>query len=285
VPAQAAQSSIKVVVNGDIITSYDVAQRARLLPLFGVSGGDKKATEELIDDVLKFQEARRLGLRFPDERVDGVFASMAKDKNLSPNQLTQELGRIGINAEAMKYWIKAQMIWRELVQAKVRHDGQVKSQDIMSAMLEKGDPDSVKQTEYILQSIIFIVPKGSSNNYVAQRRREAESFRLRFPGCENSIAQAKSLKEVVVRDLGRRESNELRGPQGDEIAKTEVGATSRPFQSDNGIELIAVCSKRDFQSNSALRTEVETQLKLEQAKEMGQDYLKDLRDRAIIKYH
>lgn len=279
-----AQTSIKVVVNGDIITSYDIAQRTRMLPLFGVKGGEKTATEDLVDDLLKFQEARRLGLKIPDRQVDAMFASMGNDKKLSPQQLTQELGRIGINADSIKRWIRAQMTWRELVQAKVRHEGQVKSQDIMSAMLEKGDPNSMTQTEYRLQQIIFVVPGGSSSNYVAQRRREAEAFRLRFPGCENSLAQASTLRDVVVRDLGRRESSELRGAQGEEIQSTEVGKAIRPFQSDNGIELIAVCGKRDFQSDSAVRAEIETQLKLEQAKGLGEDYLKELRDKAIIQY-
>jgi peptidyl-prolyl cis-trans isomerase SurA len=283
-PTHAAQSSIKVVVNGDIITSYDIAQRTRLLPLFGVKGGEKKAIDELIDDLLKFQEANRLGLRVPDARVDAVFASMGQERKLNAQRLAQELGKIGINADTMKRWIKAQIIWRELVQAKVRKEGQVKTEDIMSAMLERGGPDKAIQTEYRLQQIIFVVPSGSSSSYAAQRRREAESFRLRFKSCDDSLEQAKVLKDVVVRDLGRRETSELRGPQGDEIAKTPLGKTTRPLPSNNGIELIAVCSKRDFESDSALRAEVETQLQLEQAQEKGKDYLEDLRDRAIIQY-
>jgi peptidyl-prolyl cis-trans isomerase SurA len=283
-PASAAQSSIKVVVNGDIVTSYDIAQRTRLLPLFGVKGGEKKATEDLIDDTLKLQEARKYRLVASDRQVDGIFASMGKERNLSEKQLAQELSRIGIEADTMKRWIKAQVTWRELVQAKVRREGQIKSADIMSAMLEKGNPDAMTQTEYRLQQIIFVVPSGSSKNYVAQRRREAEGFRLRFPGCENSLAQAKTLKDVVVRDLGRREARQLRGAQGEEIQKTDVGKATRPFETDHGIELVAVCTKRDFQSNSAVRAEVETQLKLEQAQQLGQEYLKELRDKAIIQY-
>jgi peptidyl-prolyl cis-trans isomerase SurA len=283
-PAHAAQSSIKVVVNGDIITSYDIAQRARMLPLFGNKGGQKAATEDLIDDMLKFQEARRLGLNSPDQQVDAVFAAMGKERKLSEKQLTQELSRIGINAESMKRWVKSQMTWRELVQAKARHEGQVKTEDIMAAMLEKGGQENTTQTEYRLQQIIFVVPGGSPQKYAAQRRREAEGFRLRFPGCENSMAQAQTLKDVVVRDLGRRESRELRGPNGEEVQNTEVGKTTRPFQTDKGIELVAVCGKHDFQSDSAVRAEIETRLKLEQAKDLGQDYLKELRDKAIIQY-
>lgn len=277
-----AQSSIRVLVNGDIITSYDIGQRARLLPLFGNKGGEKAATEELIDETLKLQEARKRGLRVPDEQVDASFAGMGKDRKLSPKQLASELGRIGIAADSMKRWIKAQMIWQRLVQARVRREGQVKSSDIMAAMLEKGGPEDITMTEYVLQQIIFVVPGGSSKDYVAQRRREAEGFRLRFPGCEGSLAQAKTLKGVVVRDFGRRDSTQLKGPQGDEIKTTELGKTTRPFQSDSGIELVAVCSKRDFKSNAAAVSEIESQLKFEQAKVLGEDYLKELRDAAVI---
>jgi peptidyl-prolyl cis-trans isomerase SurA len=174
------------------------------------------------------------------------------------------------------------MVWQQLVQARVRREGQVKSSDIMAAMLEKGTPEDITVTEYLLQQIIFVVPSGSSKDYVAQRRREAEGFRLRFPGCEGSVAQAKTLKGVVVKDAGRRDTTQLKGPQGDEIKSTETGKTTRPFQSESGIELVAVCSRRDFKSNAAARSEVESQLKFEQAKTLGQDYLKELREAAVI---
>lgn len=284
VPSSSQAASIKVIVNGSIITSYDVAQRTSLFPLFGVKGGEKKAIEDLIDEALKLQEAERLRFNVPEAQVNAMFAGMGKEKGLSPDQLARELGRIGINADSIKRWIKVQITWRELVKAKVRHDTEVRTEDVMAAMLEKKNENKVTQTDYRLQQIIFVVPGGSSKNYVAQRRREAEGFRIRFPGCENSLAQAQGLKDVVVRNLGRRESGQLRGPQGDEIRNTETGKTTRPFVSEKGVELIAVCSRQDFQSDSAIRNEVENELKFEQAKELGEEYLKELRDKAIIQY-
>jgi peptidyl-prolyl cis-trans isomerase SurA len=277
-----AQSSIRVIVNGEVITSYDISQRARLLPLFGDKGGEKAATDGLIDDILKLQAAKKRNIAVGDAQIDAAYANLGKDRKLSASQLTQELGRMGIAAETMKRWIKVQMTWQQLVQARVRQEGQVKSSDIMSAMLEKGSPDAITVTEYMLQQIIFVVPSGSSPNVFAQRRREAEGFRQRFPGCEQSLAFAKNLKGVVVRDAGRRDTTQLRGDQGDEIKATEQGKTTRPFQSEKGIELFAVCSKRDFRSNAGVRTEVENKLRLEQAKTIGEDYLKELREAAVI---
>jgi peptidyl-prolyl cis-trans isomerase SurA len=138
--------------------------------------------------------------------------------------------------------------------------------------------------EFVLQQIVFVVPESSSSGFVAQRRREAESFRQRFAGCDQSIAQARTLKAVVVKDIGRRDSSQLTGETGDEIEKTQPGKTTRPMQTDAGIELIAVCAARDVQSSAAARAEVENQLALAQNKDLGKDYLKELRDKAVIEY-
>ena len=48
--------------------------------------------------------------------------------------------------------------------------------------------------------------------------------------------------------------------------------------------MIAVCTTRDIQSTAAVRSEVEDQLLLKQSADLGKDYLKELRDRAIIEY-
>jgi peptidyl-prolyl cis-trans isomerase SurA len=76
----------------------------------------------------------------------------------------------------------------------------------------------------------------------------------------------------------------LSGPEGEAIKKTAVGKTAPPNQTDEGIELIAVCATRDIQSTAMARAEVENELYLEQASNLGADYLKELRDRAIIEY-
>lgn len=278
----AAQSSIRVLVNGEAITSYDISQRVKLMPLFGKKGGEKAAIDELIDDVIKLQEGRKRGIVIADPQVNVAYQNLGKERKLSEKQLNQQLNGIGIAPETMKRWIKVQMTWQQLVQAKVRAEGQVKTSDIMSAMLEKGSPDAIKVTEYTLQQIIFVVPSGSPANAYAQRRREAEGFRQRFPGCDQSLALAKNLKGVVVRDAGRRDTTQLRGAQGDAIKATAEGQTTAPVQSENGIELYAVCSKRDFESNAGARSEIETKLRLEQAQSLGEDYIKKLRDVAVI---
>ena len=95
---------------------------------------------------------------------------------------------------------------------------------------------------------------------------------------------AQKLRGVVVKDMGRRDSTQLEGPDGEAIQKVPAGKTAPAVQTKQGIEIVAVCATRDIQSTSAARADVENSLYLKQAEGLGKDYLKELRDRAIIEY-
>ena len=60
-PPSHAASSIRVKVDDQPITSYDIAQRTKLFEMTGVKGGQKAATEELIDETIQFIEAAKNG--------------------------------------------------------------------------------------------------------------------------------------------------------------------------------------------------------------------------------
>ena len=277
-------SSIAVLVNEVPITNYDISQRQKLMALGGAKTSKKIATDELIDETLELYEARKRGIKANDDRVDSAFAGIAQQMKLTPKQLTQALGSRGVDVSTLKQRLRAQLTWQFLVQRRTQAKAQIKSEDLATALLAKGDPNQMKLNEYILQQIVFIVPQGSAASLYAQRRREAESFRQRFAGCDNSLEQAQKLRGVVVKNIGRRDATQLSGPEGEDIKKTPAGKTAAPYQMDEGIELIAVCSVREVQSQAAARAEVTNELYSKQAGNAGKDYLDELRKAAIIEY-
>ncbi len=279
-----AHSSIPVLVNDVPITEYDVGQRQRLdrLGSAGKPISRDTAVNELIDETLEAIEAQRQNVGIPDQQVDAAFANIAGHAKMTPATLTKALASQGIDADSLKKRLRAQMVWQALVQRRTVSTAKVSNQAISEALAAKGDAAKATVTEYTLQQIIFVVPKGSSAGVAAQRRAEAQAFRQRFAGCAGSLDQAKALRDVVVKDLGRRLSNELAGPQGDAVQKTKVGETTPPLQIDEGVTLIAVCATRDIESAAQARTEVENSLYIKQAADLGKDYLKELHDRAII---
>jgi peptidyl-prolyl cis-trans isomerase SurA len=284
-PAIAA-SSIRVKVDDQPITTYDIAQRTRLFQMTGVKGGEKAATEELIDETLQFIEAAKLGMSVSDARVQAAIDDIAARVKMSSAQLTKALAGQGVDIETLRRRIKAQMVWGQLVQMRMRmHGGSVKGSDVTAAMFaEKGSQD-IQTTEYTLKPVIFVVPGGASAALDNQRRREAEAFRGRFAGCDGLAQQVTQLKGVVVRSTIRRTSEELEGSsEAADIKETPPGRLTRPRKTEDGYTLLAVCTAKPIQSNAAARVQAESKLIEEVNKDLGKDYLAELRKKAVIEY-
>jgi peptidyl-prolyl cis-trans isomerase SurA len=280
----AADSTIRLTVNDEPITSYDISQRLLLMRIAGEKGGEKAAIDQLIDETLELKDATTRGIKVPDSRVDSAFASIAGRMKMNPAGLTKALGSAGIAADSLKRRIRAQMAWGQLIEARTKYEVSVKSSDIAKALQAQGDPGKITNTEFMLQQIIFVAPKGSSAGFIAQRRREAENFRLRYAGCDKAVDQAKGLRDVVVKTLGRRTTDQLVGDDGKEVQNTPVGKATHPIVADQGIMLFGICSSRKIDSNAAAVSQIEDKLSLEQSKNVGTEYLKKLRDKAVIKY-
>src|SRR5262245_56094877 len=80
-PTGAHAQQVVLVVNGDPITDYDIAQRTRFLQLAtGKVPSRKEVIDELIDEKLKLQLVRRYDFtQVPlDNQVDNTLANMAR---------------------------------------------------------------------------------------------------------------------------------------------------------------------------------------------------------------
>jgi peptidyl-prolyl cis-trans isomerase SurA len=278
-----AQSSIRLLVNDQPVTSFDISQRSRLRRLARLDSSESATIDELIEETLKDYEALKRGVSVPEDRVDSAYASIAKGFNMSVQEFTRALNSEGIESTSLKKKLRSQMTWDALVQRRMRAESAaVKGSDIMAALQSEEGAQAQTLTEYILQPIVFVVPSGSSAGQYAQRRREATAFRDRFKGCDQILDQAKQLRGVVVKERFRRDSSQLQGQGGQDIQETAPGKMAPPHQTDQGIELMAVCSKREFQSTGAARSAIENKLFLEQNSDLGEEYLAELKERAII---
>jgi peptidyl-prolyl cis-trans isomerase SurA len=284
VPAGGAFAvTIEVVVNGVQITSYDIQQRVALLRVSGQNPSTTLATSQLIDEIIEVGEAVRLGVSVPQSQIDAAFASIADQVGMGVRQFEGALREAGVEPDTLKRQIQAQIYWSILVQSRIQANPTVNQQAVTDAMLAQG---AAAQTvlEYQMQQIIFVVPENSTNAYVNQRRSEANSFRQRFTGCDNTLAQAQNLRDVTVRDIGR-DTTQLTQTQLQAVQSTQAGRTTTPERTGRGIELIAVCAVVQVQANEEARNQLQNQLLIDQAPQIGQDYLAELRERAIIIYY
>ncbi len=96
-----------------------------------------------------------------------------------------------------------------------------------------------------------MVPRGSPPAAFEARAKEAEALRARFQGCEEGIALARGMRYVAVRTQVVKGSAELPAQLRDVLAKTEIGRLTAPETTPQGVEVYALCGKRQSESAPA----------------------------------
>ena len=284
-PASAQSVYTAVLVNDTPITNFDINARAALLRLQGAGSGEasRRAEEELVDEALQRSEARRLGISASAAQVERALESIAGRSNLSVGQLGQALAQRGVSISTLRDSIEAQLLWRDVIQARFRATVSVQEQDVLAALgtRDAGDGEATV-TEYTLREVIFVVPSGSPDSAFAQREREARALRERFVSCAQSIETARALTGVVVQDEQRRFSSEVNAELNEMLQETANGRLTPPNRIENGVEMIAVCDKREVRSDEGLRSEVEGEILDEEGQLLSRGYIRDLRASATI---
>ncbi|MCB1493992.1 MAG: SurA N-terminal domain-containing protein [Rhodobiaceae bacterium] len=284
--AQAAEK-IAVLVNDEPISDFDIAQRARLLKLTGVKGNTTtKATQELIEERLKLQEAKRLGITVSDDDINGALQKIATNTRTGTvSRLAQALSANGINIRTLKDRFRAQIAWSDVVRRRFRSEVRISDADILAALKGKDEKSDVEKTvEYDLSRVIVVVPAKASNALIAERKRTAEKIKQNVTSCSNLRSVASAFRDVTVQDIGSRNANQLPEDMQKLLASIPVGRTSAPNKIDAGYEMIVVCDKSEISGFAAARSPMETELRNEQGMILARRLLRDLRADALIEY-
>ncbi|MFG1401452.1 peptidylprolyl isomerase family protein [Xanthobacter sediminis] len=277
----ARAQQIVVMVNGEPITSYDVSQRQRLHQLIDKKSlSAKEALQELIDDRIKIQQARKLQSDLEQKDIDRMYASVAERSGRTTEQLTQGLAQAGLDAQAFKTKLAADYIWGQYVRSR-SGNVTIRDADVAAALQQRGQTTLVS-TEYALRPIIFVVPRKANNH--GARLQEANALRARFNGCEAGLEAAKSLKEVVVRPQVLRLSSEMPPNLQKILDQTPVGRLTPPEVSQSGVETFAVCDKREVRGESSQKREIKDELSTKQFTAESKKLMDDLRKGALIQY-
>lgn len=129
---QPLSESVAAVVNDDIISSYDLMQRMRLL--MATSGMqptqenlpqiEQEALRSLIDERLQMQELKRvekqqkITIISTDKEVEEQIGEIAQSNRISPEQLKQQLVTQGIGLETWRAQLRAESSWQSWIQGR-----------------------------------------------------------------------------------------------------------------------------------------------------------------------
>src|SRR5262249_19645757 len=243
----------------------------------------QEVLDELINEKLKVREAKKLGLEIPSSEIDTAYASMASRMRITAAQLTEQLAKSGVNAATLTAPIKDDITWPQLVRGRYQSSLQIGDKDILTAMESKSN-DTVSY-DYTLRPILFFVPTGSPDAVVEGRKREAEALRSRFQGCDDGIGFARALKDVAVREQVIRSTADIPAELRKVLDGIEVGRLTPPEVTKFGIEMFAICAKKESTADNSLgRRQARDTIMAQRYEQRSKQYLEELRRSAMFEY-
>jgi peptidyl-prolyl cis-trans isomerase SurA len=278
-----AAAQVVVVANGSPITELDIQQRSKLVATSShKTSSRQEIINELIDDRIKIAKARVYGLEASDSEVDAAFENMARRQRITPQQFGQMLERSGISPGAIKARIRAEIVWNQLVRGKFNSTLQIGESDISNALKARNEAETKVGYTYTLYPITLVAERGEGG--MDARRREAENLRGRFTSCGEGLPMVRALRNVAVREPVRRSSSELPAPLRDLLGGMEVGRLTTPEVTPQGLQMFALCEKKESTSDSPVKREVREDLFNKRFEAEGKRFLDEIRKQAMIEY-
>jgi len=165
--ANPLSESVAAVVNDDIISSYDLMQRMRLLM---VTSGmqptqenlpqlEQEALRSLIDEHVQMQELRRvekaqkITIISTDKEIDEQIEDIAKGNNMTGAQLTQQLAAQGVGIDTWRAQIRADSSWQSWIGG--RYGSRLRIGDDQIKAFERRQADAAAKPQYQVSEVFI----------------------------------------------------------------------------------------------------------------------------------
>jgi peptidyl-prolyl cis-trans isomerase SurA len=252
-PAQPAgpKTDIVAVVNGDVVSNDDIANRTRL---FAMSTGmpitpevlDRlrpQITRQLIDERLRLQEIQRRKIVVQDQQIAAAIKEIETNNGMAPGTLRQRLAADGVGMRTLIDQVRVQLGWTEVLRQVLGDRTQVTPAEIANqkALMaqQSGKP------EYHLGEI-FIPVEDPANTADAERFTETIISQLRagapFPVVAAQFSQSQSALEGG--DEGWLRENQLDPGVAVLAEQMPPGAISNPVKVPGGFSIVQMRGKR-----------------------------------------
>ena len=170
-------SRIAAVVNGDVISDADIANRARL---FAIStglpcrrtcstGSKPQILRQLIDERLRMQEVQRRKIVIQDEQIAEAIKEIETRNGMQPGALRAKLAADGVSKRTLIDQIRSQLAWSQVLRQSCANRINISEADV--AEQQKLMAQQIGQTEYRVGEI-FIPVDDPANGADAQRFAE-----------------------------------------------------------------------------------------------------------------
>jgi peptidyl-prolyl cis-trans isomerase SurA len=250
---------IVAVVNSDLVTAGEVAQRLDRMRAAGVARGAAlppvteqmraQALESLIEERVILTYARDSGLRVEDSDVDRAVQSVAAQNQFTLPQLRDRLRADGIDYARFRTNLRDQILMERVREREVGQRTRVLDTDIDKYLAERNAVGS-RDAEMNIAQILVTVPEGATPDVLAQRQARANAALVRVQGGEDFATVAREVSEDGNRakggEIGMRPAARLPDLFVEQVRGLRPGEVSpNVVRSGAGLHVLKLIERRD----------------------------------------
>lgn len=250
--------------------------RASVLP-----GLRKQAMDELIDERLKLQEAKRLNVIAGDDEVDRLVGGIAQRNKMDLDQFGKHMKSMGADINSMKSRFKAMLSWKNVIRRQFGHQITISTQDLDRAVASTEGDD---KTELNVQLITLLYDNNLGQAELARRLSEASKLRTKFTGCSMTGTLAQSAGGARFANLGPTEAAKIPEPTRTLLINARDGEMLPASVGDQGVELWVLCGRKTVGADETKRDAAAEDLRQREFQVLAERHLNDLRQDAHIEY-
>ncbi len=246
-------AAMAAVVNGQVITTQDVAARAQLLALsMGMRPTPQviqnlapQVAKQLIDQTLQQQEIDKLGINVSDQDVADAISHIEQGNNIPAGGLQTKLEAAGVPYSTLLSQLRTGTGWQQVLH-KVLGPGLQPTPGDLAAQ-KTALTASLGATQYHLAEIFIPVTdpsdeapaKDFATTVIGQLRAGAP-----FPIVAAQFSQAQTA--LSGGDLGFVQLSQLDPQVATTVQEMPIGAISNPIRVPGGYEIIQLQDKHDI---------------------------------------
>jgi len=248
---RALGEGIAAIVNDEVISTYDVSQRANLiLSSAGIEHTpeiDKRVKQQvvqtLIDEKLQLQEAKRYDIEITDDEIATAFDQLVKQNKITPQAMKESLAKSGVNIETLRTQIKAELAWSRLVNGLLSSRVSITGEEV-DQFLNRLITSSTKP-QYLVSEIFLEVPSQAQEQQIAQGAMQLIK-QMQQGAPFNLVAQQFSANASAAQggDIGWVQDGELAPELNQALRSLQPGQVSPPIRTLGGYAILALRDRR-----------------------------------------
>ena len=256
-PRPNLSGGVAALVNDDVISTYDLRQRALLLIVTsGVPATNdnlpqiqEEALRSLIDEHLELQELRKMekeqkfNIVADDEEINDALRQLAKDNNSTLEELKRDFTKVGLDMSTLREQLRAQISWNRMISG--RYSSRVRVGDAQIAQTLQRLKEAADKPHYLVSEIFIDAARAGGLTEAANGAQQLVSqIQQGAPFAAVARQFSTAPTSAAGGDMGWVAAAELPSEIAQAVDQMRPGEISQPISVNDGVYIILLRERR-----------------------------------------